>query len=340
MRALIEEASDSKIGLDAEWNRSIDSRGMQIGVLKVQTIQIAYRNPENKIMVLVLKVGKLNRLPQRLESLLGRNDSMHIFGANVSADLVKIAKDFHIDDMKNVDQKSRCNVHNLGVFARNRDVITDGGSSLQLIVKAVLNITLDKSLQCSDWGGELSNKQIQYAAIDATVSLEVGEKLDKMPDLTRRLMPHELIPGRKVDLIPRHGSVACMGTWAASVGMVYGKRGHTKMKAGRASYVVVLDKIYSPALIVPNYYIEGNTSSSVTLKDFPEGHQIILPLSMIKEHVEFYYVRATPIHSGIETAGVSLPASEGVEEKTAKSITIHSALLEGSTELADDCDDS
>jgi hypothetical protein len=43
---------------------------MQIGVSKVQTIQIAYRNPQNKIMVLVLlKVGKLNRLPQRLESL-------------------------------------------------------------------------------------------------------------------------------------------------------------------------------------------------------------------------------------------------------------------------------
>ena len=351
MRALIEEASDAKIGLDAEWNRSIDSRGMQIGVSKVQTIQIAYRNPENKIKVLVLKVGKLNRLPQRLESLLGRNDSMHIFGANVSADLVKIAKDFHIDDMKKVDQKSRCNVHNLGVFARNRDVITDGGASLQMIVKSVLNITLDKSLQCSDWGGELSNKQIQYAAIDAAVSLEVGEKLDKMPDLTRRLMPHELIPGRKVDLIPRHGSVACMATRAASAtivqcqhcscppGMVYGKRGHTKMKAGRASYVVVLDKMYSPALIVPNYYIEGNTSSSVTLKDFPEGHQIILPLSMIKEHVEFYDVRATPIDSGIETAGVSLPASDGVEEKTAESI-IHSALLEGSTDLADDCDDT
>jgi len=178
----------------------------------------------------------LNRLPQRLESLLGRNDSMHIFRANESADLVKIAKDFHIDDMKNVDQKSRCNVHNLGVFVCNRDVITDRGSSLQLIVKAVLNIILDKSLQCSDWGGELSNKQIQYAAIDAAVSLEVGEKLDKMPNLTRRLMSHELIPGQKVDLIPRHGSVACMATWAASativqskkcrcpLGMVYGKR--------------------------------------------------------------------------------------------------------------------
>jgi len=36
---------------------------------------------------------------------------------------------------------------------------------------------------------------------------------------------------------------------------------------------------------------------------------------MIKEHVKFYNVRAMPIDSGIETAGVSLPASDGVEEK-------------------------
>ena len=52
------------------------------------------------------------------------------------------------------------------------------------------------------------------------------------------------------------------------------KKGHTKMKAGRASYVVVLDKIYSPALIVPNYYIEGNTSSTITLKEFPNDTRL------------------------------------------------------------------
>jgi ribonuclease D len=45
------------------------------------------------------------------------------------------------------------------------------------IVKSVLNIALDKTLQCSNWGGTLSPEQKQYAAIyAAAVALEVGEK--------------------------------------------------------------------------------------------------------------------------------------------------------------------
>ena len=326
VRALIEECVDHRIGLDAEWKVTIDSRGVRSGVSKVQIIQIAYRPPENKMKVLILKVGNLKRLPQRLVSLLS-NNTMQIFGANVSGDLVKIAKDFHIDEMIAVDQKSRCNVHNLGVFARNRDVVADGGASLELIVKSVLNTSLDKALQCSDWGGHLSDEQIKYAAIDAAVSLEAGVKLQNMPDLTRRLLPHELVPGRKVDLIPMHGRAAYLATRAASAtivqsdtcscppGMVYGKRGHKKMKAGRSSYVIELDKIYSPGLIVPNYFIEVSTSS-VTVNDIPQGHHIIVPISMIKEHVDCVEVRATPIDCNEDMVGISLPASELVVEDT------------------------
>lgn len=68
-------------------------------------------------------------------------------------------------------------MHNLGLFARKRDVVQDGSASLDSIVKSVLNIALDKTLQCSNWGGTLSPEQKQYAAIyAAAVALEVGEK--------------------------------------------------------------------------------------------------------------------------------------------------------------------
>ena len=137
---------------------------MQCGVSKVKIFQIAYRSQEDKIKVLIFRVWNLKKLPQRLVSLLS-NNIIHIFGANVSADLVKIAKDFQIKEMSAVDQKSRCNVHNLVVYARNRDVVTDGGASLELIVKSVMNISLDKTLRCSDWGGELSDEQIKYAML-------------------------------------------------------------------------------------------------------------------------------------------------------------------------------
>ncbi len=62
----------------------------------------------------------------------------------------------------------------------------------------------------------MSQEQIQYAATDSAVSLEAGEKLLTMPDFTRCLLPEELIPNTKVDLISRNRSTACMTTHAAT----------------------------------------------------------------------------------------------------------------------------
>ena len=115
------------------------------------------------------------------------------------------------------------------------------------------------------------------------MSLEAGEELDKMPDLTRRLTPEELTPGRKVDLLPQSGNVACMATRAATAtivgtpckcpeGMVYktsnrkNAKSYTKMRAGKGSYIVRIEKVYAPALIVPKYKWR-RTDKAVTLRD-------------------------------------------------------------------------
>jgi hypothetical protein len=184
--------------------------------------------------------------------------------------------------------------------------------------------SLDKNLQCSDWSGVLTEDQIQYAAIDAAVSLEAGEKLLAMPDLTRRLSPEEFTPHRKVDLIPQHGSAACMATRAATAtiyksvqcacppGMiyVYRKKEHKMVKAGKGSCVVVLNNVYSPALIIPNYKWENkNRKDAVTLANFVEDQTILLPISMIKAHVASANVRPTPIIQCDNNVGRSQPAS-------------------------------
>ena len=64
--------------------------------------------------------------------------------------------------------------------------------------------------------------------------------------------------------------------------LVYGKRGHIKMKAGRSSYA--RQNIFT-WLIVPNYFTAG-TAASITVNEIPQGHRIIVPISMIKEHVD------------------------------------------------------
>ena len=69
-------------------------------------------------------------------------------------------------------------------------------SSLQSGYWAGLQV--DKSLQTSDWTNP-SPEQINYAAIDAAISLEEFEKLKAMPDLFRCFTVNEIRPSKKVD---------------------------------------------------------------------------------------------------------------------------------------------
>ncbi|MDQ3687519.1 MAG: DNA polymerase [Acidobacteriota bacterium] len=54
---------------------------------------------------------------------------------------------------------------------------TDDRHSLEVVAARYLNETIDKSEQLSDWGGELSGSQLEYAARDAAVMLPLREKL-------------------------------------------------------------------------------------------------------------------------------------------------------------------
>ena len=64
-----------------------------------------------------------------------------------------------------------------------------------MLAKLVLGIKVDKSEQESDWSENLNSKQIQYAALDAAISLRLYEKLASMPDLTSRLTAEERLLG-------------------------------------------------------------------------------------------------------------------------------------------------
>ena len=105
------------IGLDAEWNYTAGLHGMPAMQSRILTIQIAYRNSEDAIQAIVIKTGRLKTLPDQLKTLLCSEDII-ITGVNVSGDLIRIGKDFKIAQINNVDQKSRSNVCNLGLFTK------------------------------------------------------------------------------------------------------------------------------------------------------------------------------------------------------------------------------
>jgi DNA polymerase I-like protein with 3'-5' exonuclease and polymerase domains len=54
---------------------------------------------------------------------------------------------------------------------------TEDRHSLQLVVERYLGETMDKSAQLSDWSGELSDSQLEYAARDAAIMIPLREKL-------------------------------------------------------------------------------------------------------------------------------------------------------------------
>ena len=83
--------NDKTIRLDAEWNVEKDGRGQQTGCSRIMVIQMAYRDKQNKMIVLIFRTGKWGTLPDNLKKLLLDN-SYKFVGANVSADLKKIKR--------------------------------------------------------------------------------------------------------------------------------------------------------------------------------------------------------------------------------------------------------
>ncbi len=75
---------------------------------------------------------------------------------------------------------------------QSRDVCTEERccpgchDGLRLLSERLLGVQIDKSLQTSDWD-DLTDEKINYAAIDAAVSLQLTEILEEMPNLSHRL---------------------------------------------------------------------------------------------------------------------------------------------------------
>lgn len=293
INAMREEMKGHAVGLDAEWNMVLDSRGIQTGRGRIQLIQIAYRNQDDAIRVLLLSVGDLKSLPDNLQNLL-LDENIQIVGNKVSGDLIYIGLDFGIEAIKSVDQKKRKNVVNLGMYARLRNVVPTGNVSLPLLCELTLGSTIDKSLQTSTWTKNLTEAQKMYAAVDAAVSLEVYEKLVQLKDLSCRLTEAEAIAGTRVDIIPSNGNPLSMASRAATGTILgskdyvcpvgYTMKGNRVVRVGKRMCVIKIDQINAPGLVLPRYKYK-NSKSPVTLADIGKVN-IIVPLEMLTSHTE------------------------------------------------------
>ena len=159
VNALTERIKYDAYALDCEWVVERNSHDKIIGQKKVALIQIGYYDLDDKPIVLLIHTSKFAKhygrkvLPHRLESLLVGND-LNIVGFNVSADLNRIGRDFGVASIKSVVQNKRQNVINLGMYARERDVVTDGGAGMAEVARILKGVELEKDSKddrFSDW---------------------------------------------------------------------------------------------------------------------------------------------------------------------------------------------
>ena len=114
------------------------------------------------------------------------DDGVTFTGVSVSGGLLKIGRDFNIDELTSVSQKDRPNVINLGIFARERDVVQNRTVELADLCELVFEAKFNKSVEVrlSNRAASLTDPQKKYVALDAIISLLLFLKLKELPDLT------------------------------------------------------------------------------------------------------------------------------------------------------------
>ncbi|KAG2219719.1 hypothetical protein INT45_006051, partial [Circinella minor] len=159
----INNQSMQVIGLDCEW--PVNQRTKRQG--KFSTIQIAGHDT-----VLVCCVARLDKLPGSLCKLL-ESDTIVKVGRNVNGDLKKIERDFKIACKGGFE---------LGAFCKSQGAINDGRMGLARICEAVLEHTLlkDDDIRLGNWDApQLSQNQVEYAALDAWGSLKIFDEVKR-----------------------------------------------------------------------------------------------------------------------------------------------------------------
>lgn len=156
------ETESCFIALDTETKGLTPAPGM------VKTIQIAYSVDEP---VLIIELPKIKDKTS-LQRLMGSPKLLKV-GHHIKFDILMLKAEGIV-----VKGPVMCTM--LGI-----EVLKAGATrqaSLQFSAQDLLNIRLDKAEQNSDWSGKLSKTQLQYAANDAGILIEIFTELQQKLD--------------------------------------------------------------------------------------------------------------------------------------------------------------
>jgi len=200
--AMREESDSSVYAIDFEWDTIRIGRQGRKKDGKVRMMQIGFWKDGTIRVFLIRLENHWKRLPDRLLAFL-RNTDYTMIGVNVKNDLTLVGTDFGGDK----DFASSVNFINLGMYARQRDIVQNATIGLRDLTKVVLDEDMDKDedIRCSKWSArDLAIRQKIYAALDVVKPLEIYKILVLLPDLSQRLHPDSAVDGVIVDIVPPH----------------------------------------------------------------------------------------------------------------------------------------
>jgi hypothetical protein len=159
------------VGFDTEWRPSMHNRK---GENATSLVQIATRNNQQENHTLLVQLNKLPEFPNALKDLIQSKEVVKT-GVGILADLRKVCDDhsFTLDDGAWTD---------IGEVA-GRMQIDSPKKNLKSLTETLIGVEVEKSrrITMSNWASKtLSPQQIQYAAYDAVMSLDVYTALEEM----------------------------------------------------------------------------------------------------------------------------------------------------------------
>lgn len=156
--AIADLANQKVIGLDTE------TTGLDPYLSKIRLLQLA--SPESSYVIDLFKVPALQYEP--LRRLLQSADVLKVLH-NAKFDLKMLMRHAHMEVQPIFDSMLAGQVISAGQSGRSHN--------LAALTEKKLDIALDKRLRLSDWSGELSQAQTDYAAQDAQVLPQLRESL-------------------------------------------------------------------------------------------------------------------------------------------------------------------
>ena len=190
--------SSRVIGLDEEHEYGSKQEFPPLGRGKVALIQLAFELSPGKTRAILIKSHSLNTLPKSLIQLFS-DTTVRYVGVKVSGDIRNIGQDFKISTIT-----KEMRFLELAKMAKDRGVVSDARVGLQKLVLLVLkqNMSKDDDVRSSKWANtKLSDAQKEYAALDATKSLEIYLDLASKTNYSARIKSIEAKNSTMVDVI-------------------------------------------------------------------------------------------------------------------------------------------